>query len=111
MRRCHSAETPFGNLRFGGRLGSSLSPASIHPCSSMIMTRETRESADRTLRVGRHCATKLGKGESSQNVKPFIETLRVANPVRQSRASSREASLAWGRATVTAKRRQRDQTL
>jgi hypothetical protein len=37
-------------------------------------------------------------------VKPFIETLRVTNPVRQSRASSREASLAWGRATVTAKR-------
>jgi len=45
------------------------------------------------------------------NVKPFIETLRVTNPARQSRASSREASLAWGRATVTAKRRQRDQTL
>ena len=45
------------------------------------------------------------------NVKPFIETLRVTNPVRQSRASSREASLAWGRVTVTAKRRQRDQTL
>ena len=58
-----------------------------------------------------HCATKLGKGESSHNVKPFIETLRVTNPVRQSRASSREASLAWGRVTVTAKRRQRDQTL
>ena len=46
-----------------------------------------------------------------RNVKPFIETLRATNPVRQSRASSREASLAWGRATVTAKRRQRDQTL
>ena len=30
------------------------------------------------------------------NVKPFIGTLRVTNPVRQSRASSREASLAWG---------------
>ena len=29
-----------------------------------------------------HCATKLGKGESSHNVKPFIETLRVTNPVR-----------------------------
>ena len=43
-------------------------------------------------------------------MKPFIETLRVTNPVRQSRASSREASLAWGRVTVTAKRRQRDQT-
>ena len=56
-------------------------------------------------RESRHCAKKLGKGESSQNVKPFIETLRVTNPVRQSRASSREASLAWGRVTVTAKRR------
>jgi hypothetical protein len=29
------------------------------------------------------------------NVKPFIETLRVTNPARQSRAGSREASLAW----------------
>src|SRR5438067_13897429 len=47
--------------------------------------------------------------EASINVKPFIETLRVTNPVRQSRASSREASLAWGRVTVTGKRRQRDQ--
>ena len=36
---------------------------------------------------------KLGKGESSQNVKPFMETLRVANPVRQSRASSRKRVL------------------
>ena len=45
------------------------------------------------------------------NVKPFIETLRVTNPVGQCRASSREASLAWGRVTATAKRRKRDQTL
>jgi hypothetical protein len=52
-----------------------------------------------------------GKENHLKNVKPFTETLRVTNPVRQSRASSREASLAWGRATVTAKRRQRDQTL
>ncbi len=49
----------------------------------------------------RPCAKKLGKGESSQNVKPFDETLRVTNPVRQSWASSREASLAWGRLTAT----------
>ena len=49
--------------------------------------------------------------ENHLDVKPFVETLRVTNPVRQSRASSREASLAWGRVTVTAKRRQRDQTL
>jgi hypothetical protein len=41
----------------------------------------------------RHRATKLGKGESFQNVKPFIETLRVTNPVRQSRASSRKRVL------------------
>ena len=39
---------------------------------------------------------------------PFVETLRVTNPVRQSRASSREASLAWGRATVTAKHPDRE---
>ena len=31
---------------------------------------------------------KLGKGESSHDVKLFIETLRVANPVRQSRAAA-----------------------
>ena len=49
--------------------------------------------------------------ENHLNVKPFVETLRVTNPVRQSRASSREASLAWGRVTATAKRRQQDQTL
>ena len=49
--------------------------------------------------------------ENHLNVKPFVETLRVTNPVRQSRASSREASLAWGRVTVTAKRRQQGQTL
>jgi hypothetical protein len=41
-------------------------------------------------------------------VKSFVETLRVTNPVRQSRASSREASLAWGRATVTAKHPDRE---
>jgi hypothetical protein len=52
----------------------------------------------------RPCVTKLGKGESFQNVKPFTETLRVTNPVRQSRASSREASLAWRRVTATARR-------
>ena len=35
-----------------------------------------------------------GKENHLKNVKPFIETLRVTNPVRQSWASSREASLA-----------------
>jgi hypothetical protein len=30
------------------------------------------------------------------NVKPFIETLRVTNPVRQSRASSRKRVLRGG---------------
>ena len=44
----------------------------------------------------RPCAKKLGKGESSENVKPFIETLRVTNPVRQSRASSRKRVLRGG---------------
>ena len=48
------------------------------------------------IRVARHLLTKLGKGESSQNVKPFIETLRVTNPVRQSRASSRKRVLRGG---------------
>ena len=39
----------------------------------------------------------LGKGESSHNVKPFDGTLRVTNPVRQSRASSRKRVLRGGR--------------
>ena len=68
-------------------------------------------SSKNSLELGLTLREKLGKGESSHDVKLFIETLRVTNPVRQSRASSREASLAWGRATVTAKRRQQDQTL
>jgi hypothetical protein len=58
-----------------------------------------------------HAAEALDKMINLSNVKPFIETLLVTDPVRQSRASSREASLAWGWATVTAKRGQRDQTL
>jgi hypothetical protein len=45
-----------------------------------------------------------GKGESFSNMKPFNEILRVTIPVRQSRASSREASLTWGEVTLTAKR-------
>jgi hypothetical protein len=45
------------------------------------------------------------------NVKPFIGTLRVTNPVRQSRASSRKRVLRGGWVTAPAKRRQRDQTL
>src|SRR5208337_971702 len=45
------------------------------------------------------------------NVKPFIETLRVTNPVRQSRASSRKRVLRGGWETAPAKRRQPDQTL
>ena len=61
--------------------------------------------------IRRNLASRLPYENHLKNVKPFGETLRVTNPVRQSRASSREASLAWGRATVTAKRRQRDQTL
>ena len=77
----------------------------------LIRIVEKYSSGSLAIEESRHRATKLGKGESFQNVKPFIETLRVTNPVRQSRASSREASLAWGRATATAKRRQRDQTL
>jgi hypothetical protein len=51
---------------------------------------ETREPA---TKESRHRATKLGKGESSHNVKPFDGTLRVTNPVRQSRASSRKRVL------------------
>ena len=34
-----------------------------------------------------------GKENHLKNVKPFIETLRVTNPVRQSRASSRKRVL------------------
>src|SRR5271157_2130327 len=52
-----------------------------------------------------------GKENHLKNVKPFIETLRVTNPVRQSRASSRKRVLRGGWETAPAKRRQRDQTL
>ena len=34
--------------------------------------------------------------ENHLNVKPFVETLRVTNPVRQSRASSRKRVLRGG---------------
>jgi hypothetical protein len=37
-----------------------------------------------------------GKENHLKNVKPFIETLRVTNPVRQSRASSRKRVLRGG---------------
>ena len=37
-------------------------------------------------------------------MKPLIETLRVTNPVRQSRASGRKRVLRGGRATVSADR-------
>ena len=63
------------------------------------------------LEIRSDLAPRSSGKENHLDVKPFVETLRVTNPVRQSRASSREASLAWGRVTVTAKRRQRDQTL
>jgi hypothetical protein len=51
------------------------------------------------------------KRRISSNVKPFIGTLRVTNPVRQSWTSSRKRVLRGGGVTLTAKRRQRDQTL
>ena len=58
--------------------------------------------------IRRNLASRLPYENHLKNVKPFVETLRVTNPVRQSRASSREASLAWGRATVTAKHPDRE---
>ena len=51
------------------------------------------------------------KRRITSNVKPFIGTLRVTNPVRQSWTSSRKRVLRGGGATLPAKRRQRDQTL
>jgi hypothetical protein len=45
------------------------------------------------LSHGLNCAKKLVKGGSFSNVKPFNETLRVTNPVRQSRASGRKRVL------------------
>ena len=44
-------------------------------------------------------------------VKPFAGTLRVTNPARKSRASSRKRVLRGGWVTTPAKRRQPDQTL
>ena len=51
------------------------------------------------------------RGFPMRTLKPWTETLRVTNPVRESRASSRKRVLRGGRVTSTAKRRQRDQTL
>jgi hypothetical protein len=56
-------------------------------------------------------APRSSEKEDHSNVKPFIGTLRVPNPARQSRASSRKQVLRGGGATLPAKRRQRDQTL
>src|SRR4051812_3079771 len=49
---------------------------------------------------------KLGKGGSHKR-KPFVGTLRVTSPVRQSLASGRKRVLRGVRATGAAKRRQR----
>ena len=49
----------------------------------------------------------LGKEEEPRTRKPFVGTLRVINPVRQSLASSRKRVLRGVGVTRTAKRRQR----
>ena len=48
----------------------------------------------------------LGKEDETRTQKPFIGTLRVTNPARQSLASSRKRVLRGGGATLPAKRRQ-----
>ena len=46
--------------------------------------------------IRRNLASRLPYENHLKNVKPFIETLRVTNPVRQSRASSRKRVLRGG---------------
>ena len=46
--------------------------------------------------IRRSLASRLPYENHYQNVKPFKETLRVTNPVRQSRASSRKRVLRGG---------------
>ena len=72
-----------------------------------MLRRFERELTDRQ---DWHLPPRSSGKEDHSNVKPFVGTLRVTNPVRQSRASSRKRVLRGERATVTAKRRQRDQT-
>src|SRR5512135_2709915 len=50
---------------------------------------------------------KLGKGESDVTRKPFVGTLRVTSPARQSLASGRKRVLRGAGVTRAAKRRQR----
>src|SRR5262249_56895005 len=52
------------------------------------------------------CARKAWERRKRKR-KPFVGTLRVASPARQSLASSRKRVLRGARATGTAKRRQR----
>ena len=49
----------------------------------------------------------LGKGEATVTRKPFVGTLRVTSPARQSLASGRKRVLRGAGATRAAKRRQR----
>jgi hypothetical protein len=105
---------PFTEL---GANSEALSGSQVNsPCScrailesapvTLLQSRFFRRSGS-VIWWGPYCAPgKLGKGGSDVVPKPFTGTLRVTNPVRQSRASSRKRVLRGPGATRAAKRRQ-----
>ena len=66
-------------------------------------------SSCRKPETGLDLAPRSSGKEDSSSWKPFVGTLRVTNPARQSWASSRKRVLRGGWATPPAKRRQRGQ--
>ena len=61
------------------------------------------------LKLGLTSRQESSGKEEVGSLKPFSGTLRVTNPVRKSRASSRKRVLRGGWVTTPAKRRQPDQ--
>ncbi len=68
----------------------------LYNCAFMAARNRNSEMSD--------VAPRTSEKENHANVRPFTRTLRVTNPVRQSRASSRKRVL---RGESTAKRRER----
>jgi len=96
--RCSASPSAGGGHTAGSSAGRRDRPGAARPPTARSARRAcgVRSSFKLTWNSVWPCAKKLGKGESPQNVKPFIETLRVTNPVRQSRASSRKQVLRRG---------------
>jgi hypothetical protein len=100
--------------RSGGRLELSRCGVSWNTRRLARMTRVGHPVSDVAAPAAKGIADIAPRSSEKEDhcyVKPFIGTLRVPNPARQSRASSRKQVLRGGGATLPAKRRQRDQTL